>query len=42
VLKPVTDEQVFYDKVFMWQVLFARLYAQLWQVFLWQVHLFES
>jgi hypothetical protein len=25
-LKPVTDEQVFYDKFsFMWQVLFARL-----------------
>jgi hypothetical protein len=29
-------------QVFMWQVLFARLYAQLWQFFLWQVHLFKS
>jgi hypothetical protein len=26
-------------QIFMWQVLFARLYAQLWQVAFEQVHL---
>ena len=29
-LKPVTDEQVFYDKVLCDKFFFARLYAQLW------------
>jgi hypothetical protein len=26
----------------MWRVLFVRLYAQLWQFFLWQLHLFKD